>query len=94
MYKTKKGLQFIRENKGLTQLELANKLNVDIAAIRSWELGAEFPTPKTMRKICAILDSSCESIIFNETRKPLDLSKLTSEQQETIIQVFNKIRNT
>lgn len=36
-------LQILRKNKGLTQEELADKLNVSRAAVAKWEAGQSYP---------------------------------------------------
>ena len=36
-------LQVLRKNKGLTQEELAEKLNVSRAAVAKWESGQSYP---------------------------------------------------
>lgn len=44
-------IKFIRENKLLTQMELADILHVSFTTISRWESGKFEPTMKTKRKI-------------------------------------------
>ncbi len=88
----KNGLQIARERKELTLSELASKLEVEISTIKSWELGAEFPHPNLMRKLCKVLNVSSDQILFNESRQPLNISRLTDKQKMIIIELNKKIK--
>lgn len=91
--KIKNGLQKVREDRNLSIAELASMLKVEMSAIQSWELGAEFPHPSLMKKICHILNTSSETILFNEERTPLNISRLTREQQLIVIDLYNNLKN-
>ena len=52
-------LQLIRKNKGLTQEELAGKLDVSRQAVAKWESGQVYPDISTLFKSvsCSMLQS-------------------------------------
>lgn len=56
----------IRKEKGLTQLELAKKLNVTDKAVSKWERGAGFPDIKTLEPLAEALDVSILEIMHSE----------------------------
>lgn len=45
----------LRENKGLTQIEVAKLVGVTAMAYQNWERGACNPTPQNMKKLQEVL---------------------------------------
>ena len=56
----------LRKEKGWTQLELANKLNVTDKAVSKWERGIEFPDLKMIEPLAEALDVSITEIMHAE----------------------------
>ncbi len=56
----------LRKEKGWTQLELANKLNVTDKAVSKWERGMGFPDLKIIEPLAEALDVSITEIIHAE----------------------------
>ena len=52
-----------RKLKGMSQVELAKKLNVTQGTVGSWEIGISFPRPKSMVKLCELLQIPVEELI-------------------------------
>ena len=44
-----------RVNIGMTQRELAEKLDVTVTTVSKWELGLAVPSNKNLKKVCKIL---------------------------------------
>ena len=55
-----------RKNKGLTQLQLADKLSITDKAISKWERGITMPDTAIMLQLCAILDISVNELLRGE----------------------------
>lgn len=53
----------VRKDKGLTQAELGEKLNVTASMIGAWEKGVRNPKLSTIRKIAIALDLSLMEIV-------------------------------
>lgn len=62
-------LKQIREEKGMTQQTLAEKLYVTRQAVSRWECGARYPDLLTAKKIAAILDVSLDELLSGEELK-------------------------
>ena len=56
-------IRMARLKKGLTQTELARKLNVSQGTVGAWEIGYSFPKPKSMVKLCEVLKIQVEDLI-------------------------------
>ncbi|MEY8320702.1 helix-turn-helix transcriptional regulator [Lachnospiraceae bacterium 46-61] len=61
----------IRKERGWTQLELANKLNVTDKAISKWERGIGFPDLKMIEPLAKVLDVSIAEIMYAEKQKKM-----------------------
>lgn len=58
----------LRKEKGWTQLELANKLNITDKAVSKWERGIGFPDLKMIEPLAEILDVSILEIMHSEKK--------------------------
>ncbi|MCL1858385.1 MAG: helix-turn-helix domain-containing protein [Oscillospiraceae bacterium] len=63
-----KTIKKIREEKNITQEQLAEKLNVTRQAVSNWENGKTQPDIDTIIKISEILEVSVEEIIYGQKK--------------------------
>lgn len=64
-----KNIKAFREQKNLTQEQLAEQLNVTRQAVSSWETEKTQPDVETLHKIACALECSVEELIYGERRK-------------------------
>lgn len=64
-----KNIRKFRENKNMTQEDLADKLNVTRQAVSNWETDKTQPDIDTLHKIAQILDVSVEELIYGSKRE-------------------------
>lgn len=69
-----------RKEKGLTQVELSEKLGVSDRAVSKWERGICCPDISLLKDLCKILD-----ININELLSGNELKEITKEQSEDIL---------
>ena len=55
-----------RRDKGLTQIQLAEKLNITNRAVSKWETGKSCPDASIMLKLCDILDITVNELLSGE----------------------------
>lgn len=65
MTKGLKGLRFYRQRAGLTQAELAERLNTNRASVIAWESGSTWPSAATLPLIANVLQCSIDEL-YNE----------------------------
>lgn len=53
----------IRERRGLTQAQIADRLEVDKSTVSKWESGDSTPLKKYRRKLCELLGCTEEELI-------------------------------
>lgn len=51
-----KNIRALRERQGLTQAQVADRINVDASSIAKWETGASKPLRKYHQPLCEALD--------------------------------------
>jgi transcriptional regulator with XRE-family HTH domain len=65
-----KNLVTLRKEKGLTQLELAQKINFSDKALSRWEKGEVLPDIETIEKLSNVYNVSISSILENQDDNP------------------------
>ena len=91
-------IQERRKEVGLTQSELAEKLNITDRAISKWERGICLPDASNMQELCSILNISIndlfsgEIVDMNDNEKKLEenlleVAKLKEEQDKKLLKI-------
>ena len=92
----------IRKNAGLTQAQLAEKLNISVAMMKYYELRAKNPNLEIIRKVSEILEVSVDALLLDQkTHKPgpeselekrFDrIKKLPRKRQRKIINIIDAV---
>lgn len=68
-----------RKDKGLTQMQLAEKLNITNRAVSKWENGKSLPDASIMLDLCAILGITVNELLSGE-RIPMEEYQQKAEQ--------------
>lgn len=76
----KEKLVALRKEKGLTQLVVAEKLNVSRQAISRWESGTALPSTDNLRCLGALYEVPIDYLVNEETERPI--SEDDSRQDE------------
>lgn len=103
-----KRLQYLRKSVGMTQSELAKKLNLECAAISKYETDRVPLTQESLIKLTEIFDVSADYLLgktdikqpINEpiqiaasTKDGLDLSNMSEKDRQVIIDMYNALKN-
>lgn len=70
MRKTGQLIGMLRKERGMTQKELADKINVTDKAVSRWETGKGFPEPSTLRLLAEALGTSITELVNGERSEP------------------------
>ncbi len=73
-----------RKDKGLTQVQLAEKLNITNRAVSKWETGKSFPDASIMLKLCDILDITVNELLSGER---ISMENYRKKAEENLIQL-------
>ena len=63
-----KAIVQLRKEKGLTQKELADNLNVSDKAVSRWETGKNYPDIETLQQLATVLDVSVNDLLSGELK--------------------------
>lgn len=64
-----RNLKRIREQRRLTQRELASKINYSQQAIAKWEVGLSYPDIANMHRLCEALDVNLISLLLSTPKE-------------------------
>lgn len=78
----------LRKEKNMTQLELANKLNITDRAISHWENGRSMPDAGIMLQLCNTLDISVNELL---SAKKIMEDKYNERAEENLLEMRREI---
>lgn len=100
-------LRLLREQRGLTQRDLAERINTQIAQISRYENGLYLPGPETLIEISSILHTSLDQLLLGKESQqgtsaaPVrnllllerlsDLDQLPREDQEVVVRLIDAV---
>lgn len=65
-----------RKAKGLNQKKFADSLELSQAAVSQFESGSRQPTPKTIEKMCSVLDITREELVGEKDNESFEKAML------------------
>ncbi len=84
----------LRKQKGYSQEELANKLNVSRQTVSKWEMGDTTPDMEKLAAISDIFEVSLDELVLGKEKQTMDNSSATSEKikalEEKVLTEDNK----
>lgn len=83
----------LRQQVGLTQSDLAKKLNITRSSVNAWEMGISVPSTQYVVELAAIFHVSTDYLLGSATDRVINIASLTEEQSKilfALIQHFNK----
>ena len=86
----------LRKQKGLSQEELANRLNVSRQTVSKWEVGESTPDMEKLVAISELFDISLDELVLNKVSEKEDASEhivkseLYSDIKERVLTEENK----
>ena len=87
----------LRENNGLTQTELAKRLNVTRSAVNAWEMGISVPSTALIVDIARLFHVSTDYLLGIKETATLDISDLNEKETMlvySLVEYFKSIKST
>ena len=81
----------LRIQSGLSQVELAKKLNVSKQCVSNWENDNVMPSVEMLVKIADLFKVTTDMLLGKESLEMIDASGLTSEQSAHIRQIIKDL---
>lgn len=76
-----------RKNSGLTQMQLAEKLNITDRAVSKWETGKSLPDSSIMLDLCALLQISVTDLLSGEV---VSMEHYNKEMEQNLLDVIKQ----
>ena len=85
-------LKAIRQEKGLTQKQLADILDLAPASVSAYETGGNYPSADIIIKICKYFNISADYLLGLSDKKEFNMTDLTDEQYKAITAIITQFR--
>ncbi len=76
-----------RKNAGLTQMQLAEKLNITDRAVSKWETGRSLPDSSIMLELCELLDISVNELLNGER---IEMENYNEKLEATVFEMVKQ----
>lgn len=76
-----------RKKKNLTQMQLAEKLNITDRAVSKWETGKSMPDSSIMLELCAILEISVNDLLSGEV---ITMNNYNKEAEKNMLEIIRQ----
>ena len=83
----------LRQQSGLTQSDLAKRLNITRSSVNAWEMGISIPSTQYVVELAELFKVSTDYILGLSNRGVISTASLTEDQTKilfTLVQYFNR----
>ena len=81
-------IKSLREDAGLSQAQLARKLDVTRSSVNAWEMGLSTPTTQYVVELCKLFHVSSDYLLGLESGQSLRLYEYTQDEVELVYQLL------
>ena len=85
-------LKALRKEAGMTQSELAKRLNITKSVVSYYELQERTPSPDVLIKLAAIFHVTTDYLLDIEHKKLIDVSDLSEEDMHFLLITIETLR--
>ncbi len=86
-------LKSLRTGAGMSQTELARRLNITKSVVSYYERQERTPSPDVLVKLSQIFHTTTDYLLGVENKKMIDVSDLTDEDVRFILLTIETLRN-
>lgn len=90
MYDLGSRLSVLRKKRGLTQKDLARRINKSVSAVSSYETNTQMPPTDVLESIACVLNVSLDYLVGFEHNEIYSVKSLSVEQKEIIDLLFKE----
>lgn len=94
MYDFGSRLSALRKKRGLTQRDLARRINKSVSAVSGYESNAQIPPTDVLESIACVLNVSLDYLVGFEKNKVYSTNGLNAEQEEIVELIFKEFANS
>lgn len=90
MYELAEKIKLARERKGLSQIQLAKRIEISPPMISSYESGAKAPSTETLIKISDVLGVSLDYLAGLDKKETVIIEDFSTKQKKIIISLCDE----
>ncbi len=94
--KTADRIKELRQNRNISQSDLARAMFVTRSSVNAWEMGISIPSTEKIMELASFFHVTTDYIMGQDDRKLIDVSLLSAEELNIIHRLlfyFDNIRN-
>ena len=81
-------IKILRENKGITQAELARKLGVTRSGVNAWEMGLSIPSTQYIVELALIFNVSTDYLLGLKNTSTVSVEGLSDREIASIVEII------
>jgi transcriptional regulator with XRE-family HTH domain len=85
-------LKYLREQRNISQQDLADRLGVTRSTVSAWEAGINEPVLKTFVEIATFFNVSTDYLLSLEKSLNIDISELNEDDKATMLNLLNRLK--
>lgn len=85
-------IKSIREEKGLTQADLAKQLGITRSSVNAWELGISVPSTQYVVELANLFKVSTDYLLCVDKSASISVSGLSEEDIQLVYNLVNHLR--
>lgn len=82
-------IKLLREQAGITQAQLAKRLNITRSSVNAWEMGISAPSMQYIVELANIFKVSTDYLLGVSDKRYIDIKDLNKEQLKIIYSLLN-----
>lgn len=86
-------IKFLREQKELTQSDLAKKLNITRSSVNAWEMGISVPSTQYIVELANLFSVSTDYLLGVEKTSTIDIAGLTEKDVQMIYSLAEHLKS-
>lgn len=86
-------IMLLREQKGYTQKQLAQRLGISRNAVNLWEMSMTLPSVESLIELARLFHVSTDYLLGVETDEKISISGLTEEEKKIIFSLLTYFEN-
>ena len=88
-------IKILRENKNMTQAELASKLGISRAGVNAWEMGVTVPSTRSVVELSFIFNVSTDYLLGVTETSTISVEGLSDREIASVIEIIQcyKLKN-
>ena len=81
-------IKILRENKGITQAELARKLGVTRSGVNAWEMGISVPSTQYIAELSVFFEVSVDYLLGLNNTSTISVEGLSDREIASVLEII------